>query len=84
MERSVGLADQASFESIRNDLRELFEQVARLRERGGAGGLSQLRARGAVRRRSRGARACAGSLRGKDGRATSAGRASRAPGVPTR
>jgi hypothetical protein len=45
----LGLADQASFESIRNDLRELFEQVARLRERevALAGGLSQLRARAA-------------------------------------
>lgn len=45
----LGLADQASLESIRNDLRELFEQVARLRERevALAGGLSQLRARAA-------------------------------------
>lgn len=44
-----GLADQGSLESIRNDLRELFEQVARLRERevALAGGLSQLRARAA-------------------------------------
>jgi DNA repair exonuclease SbcCD ATPase subunit len=43
----LGLADDASLESIRNDLRELFEQVARLRERevALAGGLSQLRAR---------------------------------------
>lgn len=44
-----GLVDQASVESIRQDLRELFEQVARLRERevALAGGLSQLRARAA-------------------------------------
>jgi len=45
----LGLVDQASLESIRRDLRELFEQVARLRERevALAGGLSQLRARAA-------------------------------------
>lgn len=45
----LGLVDQASFDSIRQDLRELFEQVARLRERevALAGGLSQLRARAA-------------------------------------
>jgi uncharacterized protein involved in exopolysaccharide biosynthesis len=45
----LGLADQAGLESIRNDLRELFEHVARLRERevALAGGLSQLRARAA-------------------------------------
>lgn len=45
----LGLADEASLEAIRNDLRELFEQVARLRERevALAGGLSQLRARAA-------------------------------------
>jgi hypothetical protein len=45
----LGLADHASLESIRGDLSELFEQVARLRERevALAGGLSQLRARAA-------------------------------------
>lgn len=45
----IGLVDKASLEPIRQDLRELFEQVARLRERevALAGGLSQLRARAA-------------------------------------
>jgi DNA repair exonuclease SbcCD ATPase subunit len=45
----LGLVDQGSLESIRLELRELFEQVARLRERevALAGGLSQLRARAA-------------------------------------
>jgi chromosome segregation ATPase len=45
----LGLADRASLEAIREQLRELFEQVARLRERevALAGGLSQLRARAA-------------------------------------
>jgi hypothetical protein len=45
----LGLADQASLEAMREQLRELFEQVARLRERevALAGGLSQLRARAA-------------------------------------
>jgi DNA repair exonuclease SbcCD ATPase subunit len=43
----LGLADQSSLEAIRDQLRELAEQVARLRERevALAGGLSQLRAR---------------------------------------
>jgi len=46
---SLGFADQASLEAIREQIRELFEQVARLRERevALAGGLSQLRARAA-------------------------------------
>jgi chromosome segregation ATPase len=45
----LGLADRTSLEAIREQLRELFEQVARLRERevALAGGLSQLRARAA-------------------------------------
>jgi DNA repair exonuclease SbcCD ATPase subunit len=45
----LGLADQASLEAVREQVRELFEQVARLRERevALAGGLSQLRARAA-------------------------------------
>jgi len=45
----LGLADHASLEAVREQLRELFEQVARLRERevALAGGLSQLRARAA-------------------------------------
>jgi len=45
----LGLADQASLEAIREQVRELLEQVARLRERevALAGGLSQLRARAA-------------------------------------
>lgn len=45
----LGLVDQASLEAIREQLKELFEQVARLRERevALAGGLSQLRARAA-------------------------------------
>src|SRR5262245_60378320 len=43
----LGLADEASLEAVRADMREVVEQVARLREReiALAGGVSQLRSR---------------------------------------
>ncbi len=45
--RTLGLADERALDAIREDVREVMEQVARLRERevALAGGLSQLRAR---------------------------------------
>ena len=44
---ALGLADEASLEAVRADMREVIEQVARLRERelALAGGVSQLRAK---------------------------------------
>jgi hypothetical protein len=46
---ALGLADEAAIESLREEVREVVEQVARLRERelALAGGVSQLRARSA-------------------------------------
>lgn len=45
--RTLGLADERALDAVREDVREIMEQVARLRERevALAGGLSQLRAR---------------------------------------
>src|SRR6185503_13901588 len=47
MTGALGLADEASLEAVRTDMREVIEQVARLRERelALAGGVSQLRAK---------------------------------------
>ncbi|TFH23978.1 MAG: hypothetical protein E4H03_04850 [Myxococcales bacterium] len=47
--RSLGLADERALDAVREDVREIMEQVARLRERevALAGGLSQIRARSA-------------------------------------
>jgi predicted nucleic acid-binding Zn-ribbon protein len=47
MARTLGLADEASLDAVRTDVREILEQVAKLREReiALAGGISQLRAR---------------------------------------
>jgi len=47
--RTLGLVDDAALEQVRSEVREVMEQVARLREReiALAGGISQLRARSA-------------------------------------